>query len=204
MREDAGSFRDPRYQCDEEELKMHQLNIQVREVFANRFTQMFADYEVFVIQPSHDKESWFTNRDQMQNFDKVNSKTNKVFIFSDPPLSTSPPPSARVQASFLSDQPEPYLPFLSRFLETQMFASFIDSKILCHDDEEKEHTLRVFDSRVDKIRMLNVRTPTLRTSMYQKCTNIEEAGEKPWKFFPEEVASYPEHHGAFIFDFCQA
>ena len=34
---------------------MHQLNIQVREVFANRFTQMFADYEVFVIQPSQDK-----------------------------------------------------------------------------------------------------------------------------------------------------
>ncbi|XP_014833348.1 PREDICTED: DENN domain-containing protein 5A isoform X1 [Poecilia mexicana] len=148
VRDDASCNKDARAQCDEEELKMHQLNIQVREVFANRFTQMFADYEVFVIQPSHDKESWFTNRDQMQNFDK---------------------------ASFLSDQPEPYLPFLSRFLETQMFASFIDSKILCHDDEEKEHTLRVFDARVDKIRMLNVRTPTLRTSMYQKCTNIEEA-----------------------------
>ncbi|XP_077420215.1 DENN domain-containing protein 5A isoform X2 [Vanacampus margaritifer] len=147
-REDAGGNKDARFHCDEEELKMHQINIHVREVFANRFTQMFADYEVFVIQPSQDKESWFTNRDQMQNFDK---------------------------ASFLSDQPEPYLPFLSRFLETQMFASFIDSKILCHDDEDKEHTLRVFDSRVDKVRMLNVRTPTLRTSMYQKCTNIEEA-----------------------------
>lgn len=66
-------------QYDEEELKMHQLNIRVREVFANRFTQMFADYEVFVIQPSQDKESWFSNRDQMQNFDKVNiclSSTN--------------------------------------------------------------------------------------------------------------------------------
>uniref|UniRef100_A0A8C7SVA3 DENN domain containing 5A n=1 Tax=Oncorhynchus mykiss TaxID=8022 RepID=A0A8C7SVA3_ONCMY len=145
---DASSNKNLKVQCDEEELKMHQLNIQVREVFANRFTQMFADYEVFVIQPSQDKESWFSNRDQMQNFDK---------------------------ASFLSDQPEPYLPFLSRFLETQMFASFIDSKILCHDDEDKEHTLRVFDSRVDKIRMLNVRTPTLRTSMYQTCTNIDEA-----------------------------
>lgn len=59
-----------------------------------------------------------------------------------------------------------------------MFASFIDSKILCPDDEEKDHTLRVFDSRVDKVRMLNVRTPTLRTSMYQKCTTIEEAGEE--------------------------
>lgn len=109
---------------------------------------MFADYEVFVIQPSQDKESWFSNREQMQNFDK---------------------------ASFLSDQPEPYLPFLSRFLETQMFASFIDNKIMCHDDDDKDPVLRVFDSRVDKIRLLNVRTPTLRTSMYQKCTTVDEA-----------------------------
>eukprot|EP00079_Xenopus_tropicalis_P031833 XP_017945604.1 PREDICTED: DENN domain-containing protein 5A isoform X3 [Xenopus tropicalis] len=148
VREESSSKKDGKAHCDEEELRMHQLNIQVREVFANRFTQMFADYEVFVIQPSQDKESWFTNREQMQNFDK---------------------------ASFLSDQPEPYLPFLSRFLETQMFASFIDNKIMCHDDDDKDPVLRVFDSRVDKIRQLNVRTPTLRTSMYQKCTAIEEA-----------------------------
>ena len=71
VKEDASRNKDSRVQCDEEELKMHQINIHVREVFANRFTQMFADYEVFVIQPSQDKESWFTNRDQMQNFDKV-------------------------------------------------------------------------------------------------------------------------------------
>uniref|UniRef100_A0A8C4SMB8 DENN domain containing 5A n=1 Tax=Erpetoichthys calabaricus TaxID=27687 RepID=A0A8C4SMB8_ERPCA len=148
VRDEASNNKDLKVQCDEEELKMHQLNIQIREVFANRFTQMFADYEVFVIQPSQDKESWFSNREQMQNFDK---------------------------ASFLSDQPEPYLPFLSRFLETQMFASFIDNKIMCHDDEDKDPILRVFDSRVDKIRMLNVRTPTLRTSMYQKCTMIDES-----------------------------
>nr|XP_033784044.1 DENN domain-containing protein 5A isoform X2 [Geotrypetes seraphini] len=148
MREETFSNKDVKVQCDEEELRNYQLNIQIREVFANRFTQMFADYEVFVIQPSQDKESWFSNREQMQNFDK---------------------------ASFLSDQPEPYLPFLSRFLETQMFASFIDHKIMCHDDDDKDLVLKVFDSRVDKIRLLNVRTPTLRTSMYQKCTTIDEA-----------------------------
>nr|KAF6464790.1 DENN domain containing 5A [Rousettus aegyptiacus] len=148
VREDPSSNKDLKVQCDEEELRIYQLNIQIREVFANRFTQMFADYEVFVIQPSQDKESWFTNREQMQNFDK---------------------------ASFLSDQPEPYLPFLSRFLETQMFASFIDNKIMCHDDDDKDPVLRVFDARVDKIRLLNVRTPTLRTSMYQKCTTVDEA-----------------------------
>uniref|UniRef100_A0A6J0TF12 DENN domain-containing protein 5A isoform X7 n=1 Tax=Pogona vitticeps TaxID=103695 RepID=A0A6J0TF12_9SAUR len=148
VREESGNKKDLKVQCDEEEFKVYQLNIQVREVFANRFTQMFADYEVFVIQPNQDKESWFTNREQMQNFDK---------------------------ASFLSDQPEPYLPFLSRFLETQMFASFIDNKIMCHDDDDKDPVLRVFDSRVDKVRLLNVRTPTLRTSMYQKCCSIDEA-----------------------------
>ncbi|XP_040190716.1 DENN domain-containing protein 5A [Rana temporaria] len=144
---ESPSKKDSKFQCDEEELRVHQLNIHTREVFANRFTQMFADYDVFVIQPSQDKESWFNNREQMQNFDK---------------------------ASFLSDQPEPYLPFLSRFLETQMFASFIDNKIMCHDEDDKDPVLRVFDCRVDKIRQLNVRTPTLRTSMYQKCTTIEE------------------------------
>ncbi|XP_063800141.1 DENN domain-containing protein 5A isoform X2 [Pseudophryne corroboree] len=148
VREETTSKKDTKFQCDEEELLVHQLNIHIREVFANRFTQMFADYEAFVIQPSQDKESWFSNREQMQNYDK---------------------------ASFLSDQPEPYLPFLSRFLETQMFASFIDNKIMCHDEDDKDPVLRVFDARVDKIRLLNVRTPTLRTSMYQKCTAIEEA-----------------------------
>ena len=80
VKEDASSNKDVRVQCDEEELKMHQFNIHVREVFANRFTQMFADYEVFVIQPNQDKESWFTNRDQMQNFDKVPWNRKLVII----------------------------------------------------------------------------------------------------------------------------
>lgn len=71
VREETSSKKDLKIQCDEEEFKVYQLNIQIREIFANRFTQMFADYEVFVIQPSQDKESWFTNREQMQNFDKV-------------------------------------------------------------------------------------------------------------------------------------
>ncbi|KAG5264205.1 hypothetical protein AALO_G00273320 [Alosa alosa] len=148
-KEEADDGKDMKLQCDPDEWWTQRLNITLREVFANRFALMFADYEVFVIQPSQDKEAWFSNRDQMQNFDK---------------------------ASFLSDQPEPSLPFLSRFLETQTFASFIDSKILHHDDEEHAHALRLFDARVDKVRMLNVRTPTLHTELYQRATHIEEAG----------------------------
>ncbi|XP_051640483.1 DENN domain-containing protein 5B isoform X6 [Manacus candei] len=135
--------------CEELELRDYKLNVQLREVFANRFTQMFADYEAFVIQAAPDMESWLTNREQMQNFDK---------------------------ASFLSDQPEPYLPFLSHFIETQMFATFIDNKIISQW-EEKDPFLRVFDSRIEKIKLYNVRAPALRTSNYQKCSTLKEAGQ---------------------------
>ncbi|XP_052577906.1 DENN domain-containing protein 5B isoform X4 [Peromyscus californicus insignis] len=143
--------KDLKLQCEEAELRDYQLNVQLREVFASRFIQMFADYEAFVIQTAQDMESWLTNREQMQNFDK---------------------------ASFLSDQPEPYLPFLSRFIETQMFATFIDNKIMSQW-EEKDPLLRVFDSRIEKIRLYNVRapTPTLRTSIYQKCSSLKEAAQ---------------------------
>ncbi|KAM9204026.1 DENN domain-containing protein 5B isoform 2-T2 [Mergus octosetaceus] len=141
--------KDVKLQCEEVELRDYKLNVQLREVFANRFTQMFADYEAFVIQAAPDLESWLTNREQMQNFDK---------------------------ASFLSDQPEPYLPFLSHFIETQMFATFIDNKIISQW-EEKDPFLRVFDSRIEKIRLYNVRAPALRTSNYQKCSTLKEAAQ---------------------------
>ncbi|XP_026550883.1 DENN domain-containing protein 5B isoform X2 [Notechis scutatus] len=139
---------DVKRHCDEQELKDYKLNVQLREVFANRFMQMFSDYEAFVIQAAQDRESWLTNREQMQNFDK---------------------------ASFLSDQPEPYLPFLSHFIETQMFATFIDNKIMSQW-EEKDPFLRVFDSRIEKMRHY-VRIPSLRTSTYQKCTTLKEAAQ---------------------------
>ncbi|XP_058138997.1 DENN domain-containing protein 5B isoform X2 [Dasypus novemcinctus] len=139
----------PAAQCGAAELRDHLLNAQLREVFAARFTQMFADYEAFVIQTAQDLESWLTNREQMQNFDK---------------------------ASFLCDQPEPYLPFLSRFIETQMFATFIDNKIMSQW-EEKDPLLRVFDSRIEKMKLYNVRAPTLRTSIYQKCSSLKEAAQ---------------------------
>ncbi|XP_037244854.1 DENN domain-containing protein 5B isoform X1 [Falco rusticolus] len=141
--------KDGKLPCEEVELRDYKLNVQLREVFANRFTQMFADYEAFVIQAAPDMESWLTNREQMQNFDK---------------------------ASFLSDQPEPYLPFLSHFIETQMFATFIDNKIISQW-EEKDPFLRVFDSRIEKIRLYNVRAPALRTSNYQKCSTLKEAAQ---------------------------
>ncbi|KAG7246171.1 hypothetical protein CRUP_007938, partial [Coryphaenoides rupestris] len=54
---------------EEEELTNGQLSVQLREVFAGRFTAMFSDYEAFVI-PSPDLEAWLSNREHMHNFDK--------------------------------------------------------------------------------------------------------------------------------------
>uniref|UniRef100_A0A8C3AAM5 DENN/MADD domain containing 5B n=1 Tax=Cyclopterus lumpus TaxID=8103 RepID=A0A8C3AAM5_CYCLU len=149
VRAQASEGQGGRTAADEEELRNAKLNVQLREVFASRFTTMFADYEAFVIQSAPDLESWLTNREQMHNFDK---------------------------ASFLSDQPEPYLPFLSHFIETQMFATFIDNKIMSQW-EEKEPLLRVFDGRIDKARLYNVRAPSLRSSSYQRCSILKESAQ---------------------------
>ncbi|XP_060770286.1 DENN domain-containing protein 5B isoform X1 [Neoarius graeffei] len=146
VEENVGALRTG---IEEEELRNAKLNVQLREVFAARFVSMFADYEAFVIQNSPDLESWLSNREQMHNFDK---------------------------ASFLSDQPEPNLPFLCRFIETQMFATFIDNKILSQWGE-KEPLLRVFDGRIEKARLYNVRAPSMRSSVYQRCTFLNESAQ---------------------------
>lgn len=85
------------------------LNAEIREIFLNRFCQIFLDYEQFVILPNQNKSEWLKNRESMHNFDK---------------------------ASFLSDQATQYRPFLSQFLESQMFATLIDNKIMTSFDDK--------------------------------------------------------------------
>ncbi len=97
------------------------INSSIREIFLHYFLQMFCSYESFVIQPpGQDVEQWLTNRETFHNFDK---------------------------AAFLSDHPAAHLPFLSAFIETQMFTSFIDNKIIAIW-EEPDHNLQVFETRM--------------------------------------------------------
>lgn len=63
-----------------------------------------------------------------------------------------------------------------------MFATFIDNKIMSQW-EEKEPLLRVFDGRIEKARLYNVRAPSLRSSVYQKCTFLKESGKNHWDLF---------------------
>ncbi|CAG9563036.1 unnamed protein product [Danaus chrysippus] len=99
-------------------------NITIRETFLNRFVHMFLMYENFVIMPDQDRDSWLSSRESMVNFDK---------------------------ASFLSDQPQRHRPFLSRFLETQMFATLIDNKIMANWGEY-DANLQVFEHRIRAVR----------------------------------------------------
>ncbi|XP_017883207.1 DENN domain-containing protein 5B isoform X2 [Ceratina calcarata] len=123
-------------------------NNAIREIFLNRFVQIFSSYEHFVIQPSvcQEKDEWLNNRDSMHVFDK---------------------------ATFLSDQPTQHLPFLSRFLETQMFASLVDSKVMSTWNE-LDFNIRVFDQRISHLRK-KIGEGIVRSTRYESCTNIEES-----------------------------
>lgn len=103
----------------------NEINISIREIFVNRFSQMLVDYEQFVILPRQTKDDWFNNREHMQNFDK---------------------------AAFLSDQTRNNLPFMTLFVETQGFASLIDMKIMALWDD-CDPRLAYFDKRIDKLKV---------------------------------------------------
>lgn len=124
-------------------------NNAIRQLFFNRFVHMLYSYEVFVIQPAQNMESWINNRETMQNFDK---------------------------AAFLSDHPETYLPFLSPFIETQMFATFIDNKILSHW-EDADPYLIMFDLRIKTLKESTNVDNEPQAQTYTKCDTIEETGE---------------------------
>lgn len=100
-------------------------NVEIREVIFGTLVSLLSQYDQFVILPELEgrdsAESWLFTRDSV-NFDK---------------------------ASFLSDQRESHLTFLSPFLETQAFASLIDGYILAHlDITYKDHALSLLDERI--------------------------------------------------------
>lgn len=57
------------------------------------------------------------------------------------------------KTTFLSDQPGPHLRFMSCFLESQMFANFIDAKVLANYGQCC-HSVRVLDARIRLLKYL--------------------------------------------------
>uniref|UniRef100_A0A4W5R838 DENN/MADD domain containing 5B n=1 Tax=Hucho hucho TaxID=62062 RepID=A0A4W5R838_9TELE len=143
----GGKTLERAFEEEEEELKAAKMNVQLREVFAGRFTSMFGRYEEFVIHTAPDLESWLGNREGTSNFDK---------------------------GSFLSAQPATHLHFLSRFLETAMFSSFVDSKVLSRW-ADREPLQRVFDGRLERERLYNTFEDDPGNRHYRKCTVLLES-----------------------------
>ena len=129
-------------------LQQLEFNLEIREILVNWFTQVFLDYESFVIHPqdNQDMEQWIQNREQMENFDK---------------------------AAFLSDQPVPFLPFLAPFIETQMFASFVDTKLIGWWSEQ-DPGLAVFDQRISQMKN---KLGIVRSHSYERCQSVRNACE---------------------------
>ncbi|XP_021965831.1 DENN domain-containing protein 5B isoform X2 [Folsomia candida] len=79
------------------------------------------------------------------------------------------------KATFLSDQPDQNLPFLSSFIETQMFASLIDRKIAAlGGDSDLEANLVVFEGRIKVLRD-QFGESLVRTPSYEPCVSIKES-----------------------------
>ncbi|XP_065897264.1 DENN domain-containing protein 5B-like [Dysidea avara] len=110
---------------------------EMREVFLQQFVELFRDYEKFTIYPKQTFDQWKRDREQFQNFDRT---------------------------AFLSDQPEKHLPFLSAFLETQMFRGFIDEKIEASFRQEPSRNLRLFDNRIE----LAITERSIRSPVFDK------------------------------------
>lgn len=77
------------------------------------------------------------------------------------------------KASFLSDQPEQHRLFLSRFLESQMFATLIDSKILSTWGEI-DNNLLIFDNRIKYLKQRYGGENLMRSLCYEPCTSAHE------------------------------
>merc|ERR1712142_191905 len=139
------------------------LNTVLREVFVNRFGHMFHSYEHFVIVNDEQDLNLTPQSDTPQNFDKI---------------------------SFLSDQIQSHLPFLSRFLETQSFSSFIDDHIQSISGGMYLET--PFDIRLSNLKSKYgenlVRTPT-----YERCENYESKIELlKYRFHKVELTVSPQ------------
>lgn len=115
---------------------------------------MFASYEKFVIVPNIENnqiENWWMNREYSGNFD------SKMFLI---------------------EQPSPRLPFLSHFIATQMFVSFIDLKIISIIDPQKpiDPNVKMFDQKIKQYRVNDSNIYELKQENGKVLFDVKEIG----------------------------
>ena len=130
---------------DHDEIDTEKFVLDIREAFVQRFVDLLRDYEKFTIYPKQNYDQWKRDREQFHNFDRT---------------------------AFLSDQPEKHLPFLSAFLETQMFRSFIDEKIEAYYNRDPAKCLALFDNKIETA--IKERNDLMRSPVFEKAIILEE------------------------------
>ncbi|PAA49198.1 hypothetical protein BOX15_Mlig016023g1, partial [Macrostomum lignano] len=104
---------------------MLKFNNAMREIFLNHFAFLLQDYDEYVKDGEQDVSDMVSGRDT-NKFDK---------------------------SAFVNDFPNAYLAFLSPFLETQMFATLLDLKILSKLSNQEDSNLRLFHDRIEQRKM---------------------------------------------------
>jgi len=85
------------------DLNDRHFTVAVRALFLATWASILEGYDTYVIMPD-DGAAWLSGRSDESVFDKL---------------------------AFLSDHPKASLPFLSEFLETQLFSTFIEHEVRC-------------------------------------------------------------------------
>ncbi|XP_061678113.1 DENN domain-containing protein 5B-like isoform X1 [Syngnathoides biaculeatus] len=134
---------------EEDALRVAKMNIHLREAVAGRLAAVFSRYEDFVIHGAGDLDSWMSNREGTLSFDK---------------------------GAFLSAQPVAHLHFLSRFLETSMFSSFADGKVISRW-ADREPLQQLFDGRLERERLYDTDRADSPGSRYRKCSAPVESAQ---------------------------
>ena len=128
------------------------------QVFCNRFAHMFLSFEHFVIVASDADLASMTpqQRETVQARTLIcYSEIHNLYFSTN---STYFPLQNFDKTSFLSDQKQSHLAFLSGFLETQMFSSFIDDHI-ARGTSNGAATETAFEARLST---LKVKSPVVQ------------------------------------------
>jgi hypothetical protein len=95
-----------------------EITAELRQIFLSEMVELLVDYETFLLLPET-KEEWL---DGMKGFCFEKNHTFHLLHFAGASTGFD-------KMSFLSDQPPQNAAFLVEFLETQMFAAFVDCKV---------------------------------------------------------------------------
>ena len=128
---------------DDDQIISAQFSRSIRELFLNKFVQMLASYDKFVIVPPPPPNATDA---KSNNTSKKNEAAKASFVADDSSSGSSYWLRSDYTGNFdskmfLIEQPSSRLTFLSHLLETQMFAQFIDLKLISLIDCQRHAAL---------------------------------------------------------------